>query len=182
MNKFYTSAGDDGYTGQLGEGRVPKYHLRIEAVGTLDEVNATLGLARSKCRLDISKRILIEIQKDLYHMMAEVSATVENAQKFRKIDNARVQWLETKADEIGKGIKIPEGFILPGDSPSGAALALSRTVVRRAERKIVRMLHEDHLTNTEILRYLNRLSSLCFLLELYENKAWGVEKAALADS
>lgn len=182
MNKFYTSAGDDGYTGLLGEGRVPKYHLRIEAVGTIDEVTAALGLARSSCRMDKSKRILVEVQKDLYHMMAEVSATVENAQKFRMIDNVRVQWIELMADEIGKDIKLPEGFILPGDSPSGAALALSRTIVRRAERKIAHMLHEDQLRNAEILRYLNRLSSLCFLLELYENKAWGVELAALAES
>ncbi len=115
MKKFYSRAGDDGYTGLLGEGRVPKYDLRIECVGAIDEATAALGFARSSCRLDNSNKFILEIQKDLYRMMAEVSATPENAEKFRRIDQSRVIWLESIIDEIGNSIELPEGFILPGD-------------------------------------------------------------------
>jgi cob(I)alamin adenosyltransferase len=181
MKKFYSSAGDDGYTGVLGEGRVPKHHLRIECVGTIDEATSALGLARSSCKSDKSKKVILEIQKDLYHMMAEVSATPENAEKFRWINQTRVLWLETITDEIGNSIKLPDGFILPGDSLSGAGFALARTIVRRAERRIARLTHQEFLQNKDIQIYLNRLSSLCFVLELFENKAWGVERAALAE-
>jgi len=181
MKKYYSSAGDDGYTGLLGEGRVLKYHLRIECVGTIDEATSALGLSRASCRLDESKNIILEIQKDLYHMMAEISATPENAEKFREIDESRVLWLESKTDEIGSSIELPAGFILPGDSLSGAALAVARTVVRRAERIIARLIHQDFLQNKEILRYINRLSSLCFLLVFYENNSWGFMQARLVE-
>jgi cob(I)alamin adenosyltransferase len=181
MKKFYSSAGDDGYTGLLGEGRVPKYHLRIECVGTIDEATSVLGLARSSCKSDENKKIILEIQKDLYHMMAEVSASPENAEKFRRINQSRVSRLESLTKEIGNSIELPDGFILPGDSPSGAVFSLARSIVRRAERLIARLIHQEFLQNIEILRYLNRLSSLCFVLELYENKAWGIEQTALAE-
>ena len=181
MKKFYSSTGDDGYKGLLGEGRVPKYDLRIECVGTIDEATSALGLARSSCKSDKSKKIILEIQKDLYHMMAEVSATPENAEKFRWINQSRVLWLESITNEIGSSIEFPEGFILPGDSTSGAAFALARTIVRRAERMIARLNHQEFLQNEEIPSYLNRLSSLCFVLELFENKAWGIEQVTLAE-
>ena len=77
---FYTSKGDDGTTGLLGEGRVAKYHARIEAVGTLDESTAALGLARAQCLDPRSSGILLEAQRDLYKLMAEVAATPENAE------------------------------------------------------------------------------------------------------
>src|ERR1051325_4954208 len=83
---FYTSKGDDGTTGLLGEGRVAKYHVRIEAVGTLDESTAALGLARAQCHDPHSSGILLEAQRDLYKLMAEVAATPDNAEKFHSID------------------------------------------------------------------------------------------------
>lgn len=182
MSKFYTRTGDEGYTGLLGNERVPKYHLRIEALGALDESTAALGTARFSCKLDSNKEIIFEIQKDLYHMMAEISATSDHAEKFRRINQSRVQWLESIIDQIGETIEMPAGFILPGDTPSGAALAVSRTIIRRAERETSRLLHEKLIMNSEILRYLNRLSTLCFILEIKENQAWGIEKATLAGS
>src|SRR5512145_1731479 len=99
---FYTSKGDDGTTNLLGEGRVAKYHVRIEAVGTLDESTAALGLARAQCRDAHSSRILLEAQRDLYKLMAEVAATPENAEKFHFIDAARVTWLEEQTDAISQ--------------------------------------------------------------------------------
>jgi cob(I)alamin adenosyltransferase len=170
---FYTSKGDDGTTNLLGEGRVAKYHSRIEAVGTLDESTAALGLARAQCLAPRSGPILLEAQRDLYKLMAEVAATPKNAEKFRMIDEKRVTWLEQQTDEMSKLVEMPREFILPGDSLAGAALSLARAVIRRAERRVVELFDLNELSNPDLQRYLNRLSSLCFVLELVENKAAG---------
>ncbi len=159
---------------------MPKYHPQLEAVGSLDEATAALGMARAICRTDQARTIIIQIQGDLYHLMAEVAASPENAARFRKIDTARVEWLEEKAAAINEQVKVPEEFIIPGDTQSGAALDLARTVIRRAERRVAVLLHEDLIQNKDLLRYLNRLSSLCFLLELLENQASGKNSPTLA--
>ncbi len=159
---------------------MPKYHPQLEAVGSLDEATAALGMARAICRTDQARSIIIQIQGDLYHLMAEVAASPENAARFRKIDTARVEWLEEKAAAINEQVKVPEEFIIPGDTQSGAALDLARTVIRRAERRVAVLLHEDLIQNKDLLRYLNRLSSLCFLLELLENQASGKNSPTLA--
>lgn len=180
MPNFYTKTGDDGYTSLLGEGRVPKHIARIEAVGTLDEASAALGMARSLCQAPQSTPLLLQVQRDLYGVMAEVSATPENAERFRTIDTLRLGWLEGQVDLLSSQIEIPREFILPGDSPAGAALALARTIVRRAERRVTALLHEGELENSELLRYLNRLSSFCFVLELIENRTAGKDRPTLA--
>jgi cob(I)alamin adenosyltransferase len=180
MTQFYTRTGDDGFTGLLGEGRVPKYHPRPETVGIIDEATSALGLARAVCLDQKHKEILLTAQRDLYNLMAEVAATPENAARFRIIDEKRVDWLETQTDSISENLEMPNEFIIPGDSHAGAALALSRTVVRRAERQVARMLHSGDIENPELLRYLNRLSSLCFVLELRENQAAGTSTPTLA--
>jgi cob(I)alamin adenosyltransferase len=182
MKNFYTRSGDDGLTGLIGEGRVPKYHQRLEAVGTVDEAVAALGVARAACKAEQSAQIVVIIQKDLYGLMAEIAATPENALRFREIDNSRIRWLEARTDKIGAQVELPEGFILPGDSPAGAAFALARTIVRRGERLVAKLVHDEELENTELLRYLNRLSSLCFVLELLENQADGKGSPTLANS
>jgi len=168
MSDYYSRTGDNGTTGLLGNTRVPKEHLRLETVGTLDEANAALGIARAFSQQKRTREILLDIQRDLYNIMAEVAATPENADHFRVVDSSRVNWLETQADMIGDQFEMPKGFIVPGDSQSGAALDLARTVVRRAERRLSSMLHQGDLENSELLRYLNRVSSLCFVLELWE--------------
>ena len=170
---FYTSKGDDGTTNLLGEGRVAKYAARIEAVGTLDESTAALGLARAQCADPRSGPVLLEAQRDLYKLMAEVAATPENAERFHFIDAARVKWLEEQTDFLSALIEMPKQFILPGDSLAGAALSLARAVVRRAERRVVELFDTEEVVNPDLQRYLNRLSSLCFVLELLENKAAG---------
>lgn len=170
---FYTRTGDDGTTGLLGEGRVPKTHPRIETLGALDESTATLGLARAQARDPRSSGILLEAQRDLYKLMAEVAATPENAEKFRAIDAARVDWLEAQIGALSATVTMPREFILPGDSLAGAALSMARAVIRRAERRVVELFDEQEVSNPDLQRYLNRLSSLCFVLELLENKAAG---------
>ena len=173
MSHFYNHAGDDGSTGLLGEGRVSKHHPRIEALGALDEASAALGLARALCQVPETKSILKEVQRDIYALMAEVAASSDNTECFRILGLPRVHWLETQADNVSTKVPLPSEFILPGDSISGAALSLSRTIVRRAERRIVDLFDAGEIKNPILLQYLNRLSSLCFALELLENQFAG---------
>lgn len=180
MAKFYTQTGDDGYTGLLGEGRTPKYNPRIETIGTVDEANAALGFARSLCKTALASSIIISVQKDLYHIMTEIAALPENSSKFGNLPKERVSWLETQIAEITHNVSIPSDFIIPGDSTVGAVLDLTRTIVRRAERHIAMLLHQELIENVELLRYINRLSSLCFALELLENQAAGQARPTLA--
>jgi len=180
MNSFYTRKGDDGYTGLLKEGRVPKNHPIPEAVGALDEASAALGVARAACQGTDSAGIILVVQRDLYTLMAEVAASPENAARFRKLSAERVNWLEEQVDQFSARVSLPKDFIVPGDSPAGAALALARTIVRRAERQAAGLAHAKVIENIEALRYLNRLSSLCFVLELFENESWGKATPTLA--
>lgn len=170
---FYTRTGDDGTTGLLGEGRVPKTHPRIEALGALDESTATLGLARAQARDPRSSGILLETQRDLYKLMAEVAATAETAEQFHFIDAARVTWIESQIEQLSATVTMPREFILPGDSLAGAALSMARAIIRRAERRVVELLAGKEISNPDLVPYLNRLSSLCFVLELVENAAAG---------
>lgn len=178
--QFYTSRGDDGFTGLLGEGRVAKNAARMDALGDVDEAGSALGLARALARSAQAPAILLQVQRDLYGLMAELAATPENAARFRVIDAARVAWLEAQVDALSTQVEIPREFIVPGDTVEGAFVDLARTVVRRAERRVAALYHEGGLENQEILRYLNRLSSLCFLIELLENQAAGQGKISLA--
>jgi cob(I)alamin adenosyltransferase len=180
MTRYFSGSGDDGYTGILGEGRIPKHHPIAEAVGTLDEATAALGIARAISDSETIPGVLLKIQRDLYHLMAEVSASPENAGHFRKIDDKSVEWLEEQTEKYSAEISLPKDFIVPGDSLSGAYMALARTIVRRAERRVAELFHEGILENKQALRYLNRLSSLCFVLELIENQASGVNRSTLA--
>jgi len=169
---FYTRTGDDGKTSLLGEGRVAKHHLRIEAIGSLDESSAALGMARAAVQDVRCQTLLLEAQRDLYHLMSEVAATPENASQFL-FDGKRVEWIERQSDIMSKNVEMPNEFILPGDSPAGAALSLARAIVRRAERRVVELFDKKEITNPALQQYLNRLSSLLFVLELIENQAAG---------
>ena len=170
MTKFYTKTGDEGFTGRLGEGRLPKNHVLIEAIGTIDEATSALGLARAQVCLGGLNDTLVKVQKDLYHIMAELSATPANAEKFRVIEAAHLAWLEAEIERYTSSVQAASEFIVPGDTLSGSALALARTIVRRAERRVVELQHIEQFENPIILPYLNRLSSLCFVLELLENQ------------
>jgi cob(I)alamin adenosyltransferase len=169
---FYTGKGDDGTTGLLGKGRVPKDDARIEAVGTLDESSAALGLARASAHDERCGPLLLQAQRDLYHLMAEVAASPDHAGQFR-FAHERVGWLEQEIEALGRSVDMPGEFIIPGDSPGGAALSVARAVVRRAERRLVELLDGQESANPAMLQYINRLSSLLFVLELIENQTAG---------
>lgn len=178
--KFYSATGDDGTTSLLGEGRVKKYHPRPEAYGTVDEAQAALGVARASMRDAGAAEVVLQTQRDLYHLMAELAATREAASRFRVIDAGKVRWLEDQTDLYGAKIHLPREFTVSGTSPSGAYLDLARTIVRRAERLVVRLFDERMIDNRELIRYLNRLSALCFVLSRYEDAVEGAGPVTLA--
>jgi cob(I)alamin adenosyltransferase len=167
-SQFYTQRGDDGYTGLLGPERVPKYDLRPQAYGTVDEAQAAMGLARASRCTPRTGEILLAVQRDLYPLMAELA---DGSTFAGSITGANVGQLESWIGEIEAEVEMPREFVIPGDSPAGAALHLARTVVRRAERLAVRLVHEGLLDNNQVLRYLNRLSSLLFVLACSEDLA-----------
>ena len=177
---FFTGKGDDGTTGLLGVGRVQKFDRRMEALGTLDEANAALGLARSLMGDIPESALVLEIQRQLYQLMAEIAATPENAARFQKIDEGSVQTLENQIAALSSRIIMPAEFIVPGDSPASAAFSLARTVVRRAERRVVELVDSGMVANRSLMAFLNRLSSLLFVLEIYILQQAGRQKPTLA--
>ena len=166
--KLYTRKGDDGFTGLLGEGRVLKSDARMEALGSIDEASAALGLARSLVEEKGLQELILQVQRGLYQIMAEVAATPENSSRFRTIGQEQVNWLEEHTDRLAEGLRMPAEFIVPGDSPASAAFSMARSVVRRAERRVVELAEKQLVENASLLAYLNRLSSLCFVLEVRE--------------
>ncbi len=166
--RYYTATGDDGTTGLLGNERVKKYHPRPSTYGVVDEAQAALGLARAVIRDPEAASTVYQVQRDLYLMMSEMAATEENAAKFRKIDAEKVAWIEAQIEDFGGRVEMPREFTISGETLSGAALDLARAIVRRAEREIVRLVDDGLLENRELVRYINRLSSLLYVLSLAE--------------
>jgi cob(I)alamin adenosyltransferase len=171
-SRFYTRRGDDGCTGLLGPERVPKYDLRPEAYGTVDEALAALGLVRAGGCTRPTGEIVLAVQRDLYTLMAELAAGGDADSPFAgSVTAGQVGRLEEWIAGVEAQIDMPEEFVIPGDSPPGAALHLARTVVRRAERLAVRLAHDGVLGNDLVIHYLNRLSSLLFVLAIVEDRA-----------
>jgi cob(I)alamin adenosyltransferase len=167
-----TGTGDEGYTSLLGSARVPKYHRRPEAYGTIDEATSALGLARAHAGPGELNERIRALQQDLYLMMAELATPPENYAKVTfKITLDHVVRLEALEEVLKQEVEIGKEFIIPGETVTGAALDLARTIVRRAERQVVRLYHEADVTNVEVVRYLNRLSDLLFILARHEEKA-----------
>ncbi len=178
--QLYTRTGDDGYTNLLGEGRVAKYMPQPEAYGTVDEASAAMGVARAVAASDLTRGILLSAQRDLYRLMSELAASPQAAARFRAIDAGRVRWVEEQIEAVTALVSLPREFIVPGDSVPGAYLDLARAIVRRAERVVTHLLHDGLVENVELGRYLNRLSSLLFALELHENALAGAAAPTLA--
>jgi cob(I)alamin adenosyltransferase len=170
--RLYTGRGDDGTTDLLGA-RVSKDDPRVEALGALDEATSAIGLGRA---LATSSRIRDDLemaQRDLYRIMAEIAFTPEVRPAAYELGNERVDWLGAATDLLAAEVELPREFVLPGESASGAALDVARTVARRAERHVVTLAHTGHAVNPAILAYLNRLSSLLFIAARVEDHAAG---------
>jgi cob(I)alamin adenosyltransferase len=165
--------GDDGTTGLLGGGRVAKDDARIEAYGTVDEASSALGLAKGLTEDARVRAIVEELQRGLYRLGAELATNPRDAGRFVTMAEADVADLDRVTAELETEVPMPEGFILPGETPASGALDLARTIVRRAERRCVTLIREGSLENLQVRRYLNRLSLLLFVLGRYEEARRG---------
>ncbi len=172
--KIYTKTGDRGDTSLFGGQRVPKDALRIEAYGTVDELNSALGLARAENTDAQIDRILEGIQNELFELGADL-ATPQSVEKgkVRRMESKDVQGMEKNIDDLQGRLKPLRSFILPGGFPVAARIHFARTICRRAERAAVRLSRNEDIGDTVII-YLNRLSDLLFVLARYANARAGV--------
>jgi cob(I)alamin adenosyltransferase len=172
LNKIYTRTGDDGTTA-LGSGeRRKKYDLRIAAYGTLDEVNATIGLARLHLAEDPALDVaLARVQNDLFDVEADLCLAEKGPGGVRlTVTDAQVEWLEQQIDQLNVDLAPLRSFVLPGGSPAAAHLHLARTVCRRGERLMVELADTPGEEVTPAaLRYVNRLSDLLFVAGRHAN-------------
>lgn len=167
--KIYTKTGDKGTTSLFGGKRVSKDSLRIDAYGTVDELNAAIGVAITECVSDLVQETLRKIQNDLFVAGGDLAAPNENNKiNIPRLNEKMVEYLESKIDQFDLELEELKRFILPGGTKGSAHLHFARTVCRRAERKVVE-LDEREQINKEIVKYLNRLSDLLFVLARLEN-------------
>lgn len=175
--KIYTKRGDAGQTSLVGGGDFSKDHARVQAYGTVDELNSFLGLAISSMTAKSAEaKALTEVQKQLFVLGAEL-ATLQPSPEAQKsyLRGAAVEALEDQIDEWEKKLPPLTHFILPGGSPAGATLHLARTVCRRAERLLV-ALHHQEAQRAVTMQYLNRLSDWLFVLARYYNHQQGINE------
>ncbi|MCZ4289882.1 cob(I)yrinic acid a,c-diamide adenosyltransferase [Hoeflea alexandrii] len=174
LNKIYTRTGDDGTTGLVAGERRPKYDLRIEAYGTVDETNAVIGMARlhTSDHPDLDA-MLMRIQNDCFDLGADL-ATPDTGEKLDyeplRIVDAQVERIEADIDRLNADLEPLRSFVLPGGTPASAHLHLARTVSRRAERLIVELAtRENETVNPAAIRFANRLSDFFFVAARWVN-------------
>ena len=175
--RIYTKKGDDGTTGLLYGGRVPKDDVRTEVYGTLDETVSALGIARAGNLVERVGDIVVRLQRDLFVVGAQLATSEDNQSKLQagvsKVTPEMTARLEAEIDSLIAEHPLPQEFILPGETAGSAGLDLARSVVRRAERQAVHMDRDGLVPDGEILRWLNRASDLLFVLARYEEAERG---------
>lgn len=173
--KIYTKTGDDGRTGLLGPGRLSKADARIEAYGTVDELNAVLGVARAAGLDDAADAVVARLQDDLFAVGAALADPDPEGRFHAAVTPEYAARLEGLIDALEAEVPPLAQFILPGGSPAAAQLHLARTVCRRAERRIVALQGQPgELVPPPLIVYLNRLSDLLFVLARVVNQRGGV--------
>lgn len=174
--KIYTKTGDDGTTGLFGGARVSKDAVRIESYGTVDELNAVIGLARCTGIDKQADHFLHAIQNDLFNLGADLATPLSvKSEHIVRIQKSDVEKLEKWIDELDAYLPPLTHFILPGGHASAAYLHLARNVSRRAERLTVKLSHTESIGDS-VLMYLNRLSDLLFVLARWVNHRAGMEE------
>ena len=167
--KLFNKRGDGGETSLLYGQRVSKADPRPEAYGTLDEANSTLGLARALCKNQKIKEVIHGVQEALFVLGAELASDPQHYEKLKKkITQDDVLHLEGLIDELEGKVRLPDSFIIPGGTLVAAVLDMARTIVRRAERRAVRLKENGLLSNDSLLAYLNRTADLLFILARYD--------------
>ena len=172
LNRIYTRTGDDGTT-SLGSGeRRKKYDLRVAAYGTLDEVNAAIGIVRLHTSNDsVLDAMLARIQNDIFDVEADLCLSEKGPGGARlTVTDAQVNWVERQIDALNEALSPLKSFILPGGTPAGAYLHLARTICRRAERLMVELKDQPgELVTDASLQYVNRLSDFLFVAGRHAN-------------
>ena len=166
LNKIYTRTGDAGTTRLASGAEVSKTDARVAAYGTVDELNAVIGVARMHSgQNDRIDAMLGRIQNELFDLGADLATPLEPAPKWEalRIIASQVERLEQEIDWMNESLKPLDSFILPGGAPLATYLHLARTVCRRAEREAVRLLETGEKVNDEAVKYLNRLSDHLFV-------------------
>lgn len=175
----FNKRGDAGQTSLLFGQRVPKSDVRCEGYGTIDEAVSALGLARSLSPTVSVQEIVLSVQRELFIIGAEIATTDDRyaslAQKGNVVTESMVRRLEDLIVSLEAGTPMPRSFIIPGGSPSSAALDLARAIIRRAERCAVDLRDQGIIHNENILAYLNRLADLIFTLARYEENVLNKE-------
>ncbi|MGC2190842.1 MAG: cob(I)yrinic acid a,c-diamide adenosyltransferase [Candidatus Dormiibacterota bacterium] len=179
-SSIVTKGGDQGETSLLYGGRVAKDDLRTEAYGALDEAISALGLARSLCTQPGVQERVLELQRECFTVGAELATGNGQRSKleahFPTLQPQAADALEAEVHHLEETVGLPDGFVIPGGSPGAAALDLGRSLIRRAERRAVTLQRQGDLENREVLRYLNRLSDLLFMLARQEEAGRTVPK------
>jgi cob(I)alamin adenosyltransferase len=170
--KIYTRTGDAGITGLYGGGRAPKNDPRIAAYGTVDELNALLGVCRAAGLPDEVDAVVARLQHEMFALGAELSSPSGAAPGAILLDHADVAAAEQDIDRFDADLAPLKTFVLPGGTPASAALHTARAVCRRAEREVVGLSQTSEM-RPEIIAYLNRISDLLFVLARYANHAAG---------
>ena len=172
--KIYTRTGDDGTTGLLGRDRVPKHDLRVEAYGSVDELNAVLGVAHAQDTAKAFGELLPSLQSSLFDVGAELATIDEKMlEKLARIGDADVTNLEREIDRLEADLAPLTRFVLPGGTPLAASLHHARTVCRRAERRVTALLAREPVSGA-LVRWLNRLADLLFVMARWANARAGV--------
>ena len=173
--KIYTKTGDQGETGLFAGPRVLKNHPRIEAFGSVDELNSMLGVIRVEPLPDDVDTLVGRIQNELFALGAELATPEPALQNHPIIEVEHIKALESEIDRLEAGLLPLKEFILPGGSRAAALLHLARAICRRSERRVVHLRHTDsHAISDNMVIYLNRLSDLLFVLARSINAASGV--------
>ena len=174
LTKIYTRGGDAGET-SLGDGsRVSKLDARIAAYGTVDELNAALGVVHAGACPESLRDVLARVQNELFDLGADLSVPLEREDRLR-VTKSLVDALETDCDRFNTGLPELRSFVLPGGTKAAAGLHVARTVCRRAEREVLEAAGA-HDVNPLVLMYLNRLSDLLFILSRAANAEEGREE------
>jgi len=170
--KIYTKTGDKGSTSLIGGTKVPKSHLRIEAYGTVDELNSSIGLCRDLLDDEACRKLLLEVQDRLFTIGSSLACDPIKEPKMRIPDlkDGDVLLLENEIDRLNETLAPMKSFLLPGGHPTISQIHITRCVCRRAERCCVRLELESLEVEPIIIQYLNRLSDYLFILSRYTGK------------
>lgn len=172
--RIYTKSGDTGETGLFLGGRVSKSDSRPEAYGWSDSAISAMGLARALCADERVKSILLKIQREMFTIGAELATDIDNHETLRDrfgcVTSEMVTGLEETVDELYATIDLPSEFIVPGASAGSGAIDLARTFVRTCERRVTNLNEEKKISNPNLMKYLNRLSDLLFMLARFEDR------------